>query len=136
MNHNLSTVKKYLHLAEFTSIGDDDAKIREVLHLGINERIDHNFESKTVLIKETIKDNHSDRLLIKLARSLGPKVDNYELCFIGGNHKSVFFLTLSNNDSNGFPIYCPVFQDQKKTAQDMILLKEFIENQYKKVSHE
>ena len=113
----------------------DILKVKKLLHLDLFTRIKWRRDVEIILLDpKGIEDNYMDFHFHKLARILGEKSPG-DYCFSGGNHKTIFFLKYhESSNSSHFSVYYHANCDKKKAMLDLPLLKEFIKDQYKKVS--
>ena len=89
-------------------------------------------------IENAYASSGDDRLFAEaLVRSVG-EGSKSSVGFMGGKNKSSLFVDWTEEPSGviKYWIYCPQSSDIRKTTEDLSLLKKFITDKYKKVSHE
>ena len=122
MNKDVVKIKKLLHLDLFTSLESCPDSNSGYVVFNDPGIFDHEMD-----------DHHFQRLVKILGKN-----SRCDLHLFGGIHNTYFYLCLiQNKDMKGgylYEIWCPVLQNTKKLKQDLVVLKEFIRDQYKKVS--
>ena len=127
MDKNILKVKELLHLKLFTRINSEGVSYKA---------------GKNKILYLSDSENGGELQLLNAISKLGSDYVGNSFCmgFMGGTYRSTFHidhLRMSDGSMKCW-IYCDSSDndDNEKVTTDLLLLKEFIKNQYKKVSHE